>query len=207
MPDSDPAQTLRARTREHLRGEVAAVALTLFVERGFDGVTAQEIARAAGISPRSFFRYFPTKEDAAMAGLEASATRVASALAARPADESVWDSLMHAFAVLIEAPGTEGLDPLEVSRLFVQTPALRARRFEKHQGWGDALLPLLEDRLPATDAPVPREVVGASILAAALSLLDTSTEIWVRHEGTVPAAAILHGAFGAVAAGVVLPST
>lgn len=56
----------RARNegRDGRRFEVAAVAIRLFSERGLDATTAEDIATAAGISPRTFFRYFPTKEEA-----------------------------------------------------------------------------------------------------------------------------------------------
>lgn len=201
MSEIDQSRNLRSRTRERLRREVAGVALRLFIQRGFDEVTTDEIARASGISPRSFFRYFPTKEDAALAGLETSIELVAAAFMERPAGESVWESLEHAFATLIEAPGLEGLSPLEVSRLFVQTPSLRARRFEKHQEWRSVMLPLLADRLPASQDPALTDVVGPSLLAAALSCLDTATEMWVRLEGDVPAIDVLSGAFGAVTSG------
>lgn len=199
MSEPAPSQNLRARTRETLRREVAGISLRLFIERGFDNVTAEEIARASGISQRSFFRYFSTKENAALAGLERSADLVAAALAQRPTDEPVWTSLEHAFATLIEAPGLEGLSPLAVSRLFVQTPSLRSRRFEKHQEWSEVIVPVLADRFPPSVGWAFAEVTGPSLVGAALSCLDTATEIWVHREGEVPAIEVLSAVFGAVA--------
>lgn len=198
MSDIEQPKNLRSRTRERLRQEVAGLALELFIQRGFEEVTAEEIARASGICSRSFFRYFPTKEDAALAGLETSTELVAAAFMKRPADETVWESLEHAFATLIEAPALQGLSPLEVSRLFVHTPSLRARRSQKHQEWRSVMLPLLTQRLPTPQNPALADVVGPSLLAAALGCLDTATEMWVRHEGDVPATEVLSETFKAI---------
>src|SRR5919106_1490469 len=64
------ADTLRDRTRRAVRAEISQAAVALFAERGFDETTVEEIARAVGMTKRSFFRYFPTKEDAVFAGTE-----------------------------------------------------------------------------------------------------------------------------------------
>lgn len=58
----------RARRRAQARRDVAAVALGLFAERGYDEVTVAEIAEAADISRRTFFTYFASKEEAALVG-------------------------------------------------------------------------------------------------------------------------------------------
>ena len=55
--------TLQQRRRLETAAEVSRVAMLLFAERGFDAVTVDEIAAAAGISPRTFFRYFASKDD------------------------------------------------------------------------------------------------------------------------------------------------
>jgi AcrR family transcriptional regulator len=188
-----------------VRNGIAEVGLRLFLERGFDEVTAAEIARSSGISPRSFFRYFATKEDAALAGLEEGRRRVLAALTSRPPDEGAWQALKHAFSALIEIPVAADLDPLNVARLFIDTPSLRARRFEKNREWSEALLPPLRERLPPPVDEWRGDTAVRAIIAAALGCLDTATEIWVATDGAVPAPEILDQAFNAVAASVEFP--
>ena len=73
--------------------ELEAVALRLFEERGFDRVTVDEIASAALISARTFYRYFPAKEDVLQVMIDRSSEALRVALAARPVDEAPLHSL------------------------------------------------------------------------------------------------------------------
>ena len=67
--------------------ELEAVALRLFEERGFNEVTIEEIAAEAHISTRTFYRYFPAKEDVLQLRIDRRAEALRAALAARPGDE------------------------------------------------------------------------------------------------------------------------
>ncbi len=73
------------------------MAIELFTARGFVDVTVDEIAEAAGISPRTFFRYFPTKAHVVLAHQRRLGDRLVRALAARPADEGPVTALRAAF--------------------------------------------------------------------------------------------------------------
>src|SRR5690349_22549617 len=84
---------LRERTRRAVRAELANVALRLFAERGYEKTTVDDIARAAGLTKRSFFRYFPSKEDAAFSQVDVLGETVVEEIRSRPADEPPWTCL------------------------------------------------------------------------------------------------------------------
>src|SRR3974390_404155 len=72
--------TLRERNKARARAEIADAALRLFFDRGFEGVTVDQIVEAAGVSRRTFFRYFDTKEDALLADYPELNTRLTHSL-------------------------------------------------------------------------------------------------------------------------------
>lgn len=74
--------SLRERNKARARAEIADAALRLFFDRGFEGVTVDEIVGAAGVSRRTFFRYFETKEDALLADYPELNARLSEALRA-----------------------------------------------------------------------------------------------------------------------------
>ena len=80
---SDSA-SLWERSRQAAYAEITAVAMRLFLEQGFEQTTIDQIAATAGISRRSFFRYFGTKEDVVLGDLARDGERVREALAAVP---------------------------------------------------------------------------------------------------------------------------
>src|ERR1700760_120927 len=94
---ADKPLDLRSRTRENVRVQIAEVAFNVFAERGFDAVTATEVAEAAGISRASFFRYFESKEDAVFVAQEEMGVKIAGRLRERPAGEDAWTALRSAF--------------------------------------------------------------------------------------------------------------
>ncbi|UUU29794.1 TetR/AcrR family transcriptional regulator [Streptomyces sp. CA-210063] len=83
----------RAIARTAIRAELAQVALDLFLREGFDKVTPDDLAAAAGVSRTTFRRYFGSKEEAVLSVLDAHGRQVADAVRARPADEGDWTAL------------------------------------------------------------------------------------------------------------------
>lgn len=90
---------LRERKKLATRTALADAALRLCVEHGLDGVTVEQVANEAGVSVRTFFNYFSSKEEAVVAGDVATAAAFVEAFAGRPAEEPVLRAL---HAALIE---------------------------------------------------------------------------------------------------------
>jgi AcrR family transcriptional regulator len=190
---------LRERTRRAVRAELMAEAWRLFAAQGFEATTVEQIAVAAGMSKRSFFRYFASKEDLVLGNLEDVGREVAAALSERPADESAWQALRRAFDGLvadIEA------DPGRFRPLLTMLrgePGLHASHVEKRQRWQTMLVPLLATRVPArpggsADRPDPRP---AALAGAALTCLDAAQTAWL-DDPAADLAALLDEAMTAV---------
>jgi TetR/AcrR family transcriptional regulator, regulator of mycofactocin system len=105
------AQQLSVKRAEMMALEVEAVALDLFAERGFGEVTVEEIASAASISARTFYRYFASKEDVLQLRIDRRTAALRVALATRPVDEPPLHSLRTS---LEEVVAVEDLDRLRV---------------------------------------------------------------------------------------------
>src|SRR5436190_16994130 len=93
---------VRERTRRAVRGELTQLAVDLFVEKGYDETTIDDLAAAAGMSKRTFFRYFASKEELVMGKYEVLGEQLAEDLAARPAGEPIWLSLRQVFGRVVE---------------------------------------------------------------------------------------------------------
>src|ERR1700761_326855 len=119
---ADKPLDLRSRTRENVRVQIAEVAFNVFAERGFDAVTATEVAEAAGISRASFFRYFESKEDAVFAAQEELGVKTAAKLLERPAGEDAWTALRQAFEAVSSYYRESPSHALARVRLIRSTP-------------------------------------------------------------------------------------
>src|SRR6266849_3044960 len=84
---------LRERKKRQTRGTIARVALELFSERGYHNTTLADIARAADVSTRTIFAYFPSKEDILFCDFPAMKDALARALAERPPGTDVLETL------------------------------------------------------------------------------------------------------------------
>jgi AcrR family transcriptional regulator len=171
--------SLRERTRRAVQTQVAEIALQLFVDQGYEATTIDQIAEAAGMSKRSVFRYFATKEDVICGRYELVGERLAEALRERPLQEPLWESMRRVFDELVPYLDDANSRDRAVSteRIVRDTPALRARYLEKVDHMQALCEQAVRDRMtqaghacPHGD-PRPRAIVGAafSCLLAAQS--------------------------------------
>ncbi|MFC8192127.1 TetR/AcrR family transcriptional regulator [Cellulomonas sp. NPDC057328] len=175
---------LRERTRRAVHREIAQAASDLFVTQGFEATTIDQIAAAAGISRRSFFRYFASKEDVVLGDVVERGHLLRDVLAQRPPDEDPWQSIAAAFRALRERVGDPTDAEIRVTRLLHDEPALRARRLEKQLAWQEQLVPVLAQRIAARDGVGDGTARhrAAALVACALACLDTAVETWLRTD-------------------------
>jgi AcrR family transcriptional regulator len=170
---------LREQTRTVVRSLLARTAIELFAAQGYDNTTLDEVAAAAGVSRRTLFNYFRSKEDLALSSLAEQGDLIAARLAERPADEDAWAALRTAFQVLEEIDMTAERR-LEFITLLFGNDSLRAGHAEKQARWQDLFAPLIEPRLPDTDR---RTLQARAIAATAIVCLQVANEEWVRLRG------------------------
>jgi AcrR family transcriptional regulator len=186
---------LRSKSRESLRAEIAEVAFKVFAERGFDGVTATEVAEAAGISRASFFRYFESKEDAVFVAQEEIGGNVAEALRDRPDGEDAWTALRHAIYFAVTTYERSPEEALARLRLIRCTPNLRSHQLDRLAQWKEVLGAALAERLRL---PVDNISVEA-LVAAALGAFDAALTRWSQSDGAEDLIGLIDDAFAAIA--------
>lgn len=184
------------RSRHRAYAEITAVAMDLFLTQGFERTTIDEIVSAAGISRRSFFRYFGTKEDVVLSHLVADGAALRAELEGRPDDEDVWAAL-RGVVLTLEEDAADKDRALAVARMMYGTPSLRARSIEKHLRWYDELVPEVRRRLGGGSALAATAVVGTVV-----TCLDLAGEAWVQDGGSEPLQLYFDAALGAVRPGL-----
>ena len=198
MPSaSSSGPSLREVSRDAVRARITDIALRLFAECGFDQVTVEQVAAAAGMSARTFHRYFPAKEDVVIGDPTRWGEYVRDTLAARPRSEPVWESLAAAFDTLVshqvdaigDARGKLAL------RVLGSTASLRARNVEKHLAWARLLTPVVTERLTGDDAALRAEV----LVQSALACFDVALTAWANTEDGTELPGLLERAFATLA--------
>jgi AcrR family transcriptional regulator len=122
-----PRPTLRDRRRAELRQGIVLAALRLFADRGFDEVTVDEIAAAAGISLSTLFRHVASKDDMLVDVVRTGRAMIVANFQQRPATEPVRDSLAHAILRRTEQ-FTDETETIELWRRAMGSAPPRVRR-------------------------------------------------------------------------------
>jgi AcrR family transcriptional regulator len=176
----DGPPTLAERKRKLVRDELAEVAMKLFAANGFDATTIEAIADAAGVSRRTFFRYFEAKEDVIIEFLDELGVRLSADLAARPADEPPRVAIRAALSVFLDAFREHPEKSLVLAGMVLDTPPLRARFLDRLDGWRVCLTAELVARASVD----PAEDMGPALAAAvALAAFDTAMIRWIGNGG------------------------
>lgn len=166
---------LPQRKRQLVRQEIARAAWLLFAERGYEDTTVDEIARAAGISRRSFFRYFSSKEDVVVGTSDALAEDVLAAFARRPAAEPPLVAIERALRPAIETRLADAAESRAIIRLLRESRTLRRALLERHARLEERLALLIAVR---TGADMRRDPTPALLAFLARALMDTAFNVW-----------------------------
>lgn len=127
MAAVDAGTSLRERRKRRTQDAIIDAALELFEEKGYDAVTVDEIAAAAEVSPRTFYRYFPTKEDVLIVDPEVDAA-MRAALVERRSGETDVDFVARVMTTALTARRPERAR--RGYQLLQTTPALQSRMYQ-----------------------------------------------------------------------------
>jgi AcrR family transcriptional regulator len=161
--DDRPAVGLRERKKARTKAAIQQHAMRLFHERGYQATTIEQIAAAAEVSPSTFFRYFPTKEDVVL--YDALDPMLLEAFRAQPAELNPIQALRGAmWAVFDHLPAGEMAMQRERDALIRSVPELRARMLEEFAKNLQLIAEIVAERVgrPADDLAV-RTLAGAVI--------------------------------------------
>jgi AcrR family transcriptional regulator len=182
---------LTARNKDRTRRELAEAASRLFAERGYASTTIQDIVEAVDVSPRTFFRYFPCKEDVVIAIASFSMDDVIGFVSEHPFTESLESVLRAAFAELLAAVRSNPDAARSFQLTLRETPTLRGRWLEEQRRSRDRLAEALAPWFPSESSPL------AAHLAAgiALVIVDEVMALWADRPSQPDPLDLLNEAF------------
>ncbi|WP_344671004.1 TetR family transcriptional regulator [Catenulispora yoronensis] len=185
-------ESLRERKKLETRKNLSWAAIGLALQRGgLEHVRTEEIAEAAGVSPRTFNNYFRSREEAIGAVAGDRARRVALAFADRPAEEPFGEAL----ADVVVAEYTAGHEPLKAAvfqlrALMTTDCGVRPFMLNAMTKLEDELAPVIAERLGLPGDDLFPRVVAAAVNGA----IRVATEYWLREDVDAPYTALLREA-------------
>ncbi|MGW3961002.1 TetR family transcriptional regulator [Amycolatopsis sp. NPDC005003] len=193
---------LRERKKRRTREALIDAAQELFCANGFEATTIDQIAEAVEVSSRTFFRYFSSKEDVALALADEQITAVLEAFAAQPAGLPVLTALRTAAVEVIRAYEADarfhGLQDL-----ISVSPALTAARLERAIARFDEVAGLVGARMGVDPAVDPRPYLVASV---ALCAVPPAIVAWRAAGRPGPESELTGQAFDLLGAGLDYPA-
>jgi AcrR family transcriptional regulator len=195
-PHRQPPGSLRERKKDRTRRTLQAEAVRLFAEQGFQATTIEEIAAAAEVAPRTFFRYFPTKEEVVF--WSEHQPMLAGFVAARPDHEPAAQALRRGLVDGLASFYEQDRERLlERSKLACRTAALQPRWRQQQADLAAGMAQILADRLGVRADDLEVRAIAAAIAAA----LFVAIEDWQAHDGREDLRGLIERALGSVLAG------
>src|SRR4051794_15809617 len=171
--------SLRERNKARARSDIAAAALTLFAERGFQAVTVDDIVASAGVSRRTFFRYFDTKEDALLADYPQLSDRLREAFDVHPNEVPVLDAIRQALHEVVDWYQERREAVLARSDVIRGSSTPAARNLELLAQWEGVVAQVVAAKLGVDASGLVPRTVAATVIAAFRAALSQ----WVRSGG------------------------
>ena len=193
--------SLRERKRQHTRKQLIGAAVRLFDQKGYEQTTVAEIASAAGVSTKTFFNYFASKDELLFPHLSRRVDAAVALIERRGPDDQMADVLVAAMQHMLADALTEEVDGgLAAVRLpmIMSVPAVQAatlhRYFVAETQLARALHHAYEEALDlAAAAAVVGSVMGAAIAAALVCLQEGDTTAQLRAAVERAVGIAIHG--------------
>jgi AcrR family transcriptional regulator len=174
--DHRPELGLRERKKEQTRRAIADAAWALFAERGFDGVTVAEVARAADVAEATVFNYFPTKEDLVYHRMEDFEDELLAAVRNRDPGSSIVDAfgrfVLEPRGFSREGGQPHGQPPEVMARVITESPSLLAREREIMARYAERLAEVIAEERGLTPDAVEARVIANALIGLHRALLD-----------------------------------
>jgi AcrR family transcriptional regulator len=161
--------SLRERKKARTRASLREHALRLFREQGYQATTVEQIAAAAEVSPSTFFRYFPTKEDVVLQ--DDMDTRLLEALARQPADLAPIPAVRAAMVEAWRSYTPEDWEQIRLGgELTVSVPEIRARAITEFSRAIDAVTEGIARRLTCSPDPLRVRVLAGAVVGVMMAV-------------------------------------
>jgi AcrR family transcriptional regulator len=166
---------LRERKKAKTKAAIQQHALRLFAEQGYHATTVEQIAEAAEVSPSTFFRYFPTKEDVVL--YDVLDPPALAAFRAQPAELSPIQALRGAMRqVFADLPAEEVEAQRQRDRLIRSVPELRAAMMDEFARNLDMLAELVAERVGRRADELAVRTLAGAVIGVAIAIWYTATD-------------------------------
>lgn len=192
MPGRSAAEPGRRVGRRPVtsRAELEHVAFGLFARQGFEQTTVDDIAAAAGIGRRTFFRYFPSKNDVPWGDFDGELERMRLRLTSFPPATPLMDAISEAVVDFNRVPPEHISWHRRRMELLLRTPALQAHSTLRYAAWRQVIADFVAERTGQAPAALAPRTIGYVALGVALAayehwLLTPDADLSVLLEGAM----------------------